>query len=106
MSWPPGKPDIQRHRGANTKQWREMNALRSGPGGGAIWATEKAGSVSSPHRRHQRGGTKDSDCPFQVVGEDVEAHLGSDGSQPSRSEMGPPHPVLARAEEQIFYSRN
>src|SRR6516164_8773324 len=48
---------------------------------------------SSPDCSYQCGSAEDSDCPFQVVGEDVEAHLGCDVGQLSCSEVGPPHPI-------------
>src|SRR5215469_12195534 len=48
---------------------------------------------------YQCGSAEDSDCPFHVVGEDVEAHLGCDVGQLSCSEVGPPHPILNRAED-------
>src|SRR5262252_9553096 len=50
---------------------------------------------------YQCGSAEDSDCPFQVVGEDVEAHLGSDLVQGPGQEVDGAHPSL-EGPERVF----
>src|SRR5260370_41144291 len=51
-------------------------------------------AVSGPHRLH----AEDGDYSLQIVGENMQAHLGSDLSEGPCQEMGGAHPRLDRPE--------
>src|SRR6266568_3867937 len=55
-------------------------------------------AVSGPHRLHERRSPEDGDHSLQIVGENMEAHLGSDLSEGPCQEMGGAHPRLDRPE--------
>ena len=52
------------------------------------------GRSSCPDRRHQRSHTEDRYHSLQVIGQDVEAHLGSDLVEGPGQKMGGAHPSL------------
>ena len=51
-----------------------------------------------PHRLHQRSDAHDLHDAFEVVGQYMQAHLGTDARQPLGQEMGRAHPGFERAE--------
>lgn len=51
-----------------------------------------------PHRVHEWHDTDDLHRPFQVVGQNVQAHLGTDAWQRLRQEVRRTHPRFKRAE--------
>src|SRR5712671_5808562 len=53
---------------------------------------------SGSDRRHQRSHTDDRDHPLYVVGQNVEAHLGSDLVERPGQEVGGAHPGLEGSE--------
>ena len=53
---------------------------------------------ATPHRFDQRTGSEDLDRPLQVVGQHMQAHLGSHVRQRSDQEVGRAHPGLERSE--------
>ena len=56
-------------------------------------------SGSGPHRFHQAWYPDESDGALEVVGEDVEAHLGSDVLHGTRLQVASAHPVLDGTED-------
>ena len=65
------------------------------PCSGVYFAGERA---SSPHRLHQRSDAHDLYHAFEVVGQYMETHLGTDARQPLSQEMGRAHPGFERTE--------
>ena len=57
-----------------------------------------AREVLCPHRLHQRYDSHDLHDTFEVVGQYMETHLGTDARQPLGQEMGRAHPGFERAE--------
>ena len=51
-----------------------------------------------PHRLHQRSDAHDLHHAFEVVGQHMETHLGTDPRQPLGQEMGRAHPGFEGAE--------
>ena len=49
---------------------------------------------SSAHRAHHRANAQDAHHALQVVGKDVQNHLGAHARQRLHQEVGPPHPGL------------
>jgi hypothetical protein len=54
--------------------------------------------ASGPHRLHQRSYSHDLHDAFEVVGQHMETHLGTDTRQPLGQEMSRAHPGFERAE--------
>jgi hypothetical protein len=51
-----------------------------------------------PHRLYQRSDAHDPHDAFEIVGQHMETHLGTDARQPLGQEMGRAHPGFERAE--------
>ena len=54
---------------------------------------------SCPQGGEERPGSEDRHDPLQIVGQDLQAHLGGLVSLPSHPEVGRPHPAFVRPEQ-------
>ena len=73
---------------------------RGSPYCGVYFAGERA---LGPHRLHQRSDAYDLHHAFEVVGQYMETHLGTDARQPLGQEVGRAHPGFEGAEG-MFHS--
>ena len=73
-------------------------ALQMRLGTDPVGCIAQAMRALGPHRLHQRHDPHDSHDAFEIVGQHVETHLGTDPRQPLGQEMRRAHPGFERAE--------